>query len=294
MIAAEAGFLLLGSQLGNPQRRPLTPAQWQTLAHRVEGRPSGPDRELERHDLTALGYGAEEADHLLELLSEEALLEACLQRGLDADCYPLTPASPLYPQILRQKLGWKAPACLWAKGNPVLLERPKAALVGSRALAPENAHFARAAGREAARQGYVLVSGNARGADQTAQRAALEAGGAVISVVADALTDHMPGERELFLSENCFDLPFSPIRALSRNPIIHILGEKTFVAQVTPRQGGTWDGTTKNLRQLWSPVFCFRDGSEGSLLLAQLGAQLIAAEELSDFHRLCPLQESFF
>ena len=294
MIASEIGFLLLGSQLGNPQRHPLTPAQWQTLANRVEGRPSAPERELERHDLTALGYGAREADHLLELLSEEALLEACLRRGLDVDCYPLTPASPLYPRILRQKLGWKAPACLWAKGNPVLLELPKVALVGSRALAPENAYFARIIGREAAKQGYVLVSGNAHGADQLAQRAALEAGGPVISVVADALMDHTPGERELFLSENCFDLPFSPIRALSRNPIIHILGEKTFVAQVTPQQGGTWDGTAKNLRQLWSPVFCFRDGSEGSMLLAQLGAQLIGVEQLADLHQLSFLQESLF
>jgi hypothetical protein len=174
------------------------------------------------------------------------------------------------------------------------LEKPKVSLVGSRELLPENRDFAREMGRQAAQQGYVLVSGNARGADQTAQNACLEAGGCVISVVADALADHSLRENMLYLSEEDFDAPFSAQRALSRNRIIHSLGQMTFVAQCGYQTGGTWDGTVKNLRFSWSSVFCLDDHSPASELLNQMGANLICKDNLADLDELQNPQENLF
>ena len=158
---------------------------------------------------------------------------------------------------------------------------------------PESEKFAQEVGVEAAEQGYVLVSGNARGADRVAQNACLENGGCVISVVADDLESKNPSDRILYLSEDGFDLPFSPMRALRRNRVIHALGDKVLVAQATLQSGGTWDGTVRNLRFGWSPVYCYNDGSEAMQSLGQMGAELITMEQLGDFENL-PRRKSLF
>lgn len=294
MRAAERGFLLLSSHLGDAERRPLTVPQLRELAHRMQMRetPEG-DRDLKPADLMALGYGTEMAQRIVNLLSEERLLDRYLKNAAACGCVPLTRIGDGYPLLLRRRLGLDSPGCLWVKGDASLLAQPAVSLVGSRDLFPANREFAREAGRQAALQGYVLVSGNARGADRTAQDSCLRSGGQVISVVADDLSRQPEREHVLYVSEDGFCEAFSAQRALSRNRVIHALGLKTFVAQASLQMGGTWDGTVKNLRSHWSDVYAFRDGSEAMELLAQMGANLIGMDELSSFYDLRAGEESF-
>ena len=294
MTGPEKGFALLTSHLGNPERKVLTTAQFRTLASRVrQAGVSGEDRELTLEDLTALGYGKDFGARVLKLLSEEDLLKHYISRGNRLGCTPVTRVTEAYPILLRQRLGLDSPGILWAKGNVDIMNTPAIALVGSRELNPENRAFAEAVGSYAARQGLTLVSGNARGADRTAQDACLAAGGRVISIVADELWKADPGENQLYLSEEDYDSPFTAQRALSRNRCIHALGRLVFVAQSGHRKGGTWDGTARNLQFGWSPVACFRDGSAASRELEQMGAYLIGVEDLEDFSGL-PEQITIF
>lgn len=283
MNPRERGFLLLTSHLGDPERRVLTTAQLRSLADRVRySLMPGEDRALSREDLVGLGYGREMACRILQLLDEGDRLDAYLRRAAARDCVPVTRVSPGYPLLLRQRLGLDSPGCLWARGDLEILNTPAIALVGSRELREPNRAFAAEAGFRAAEQGLTLVSGNARGADRTAQQACLEAGGRVISIVADEL-DRQPRLRNtLFLSEEDFDTPFSAQRALSRNRCIHALGRMVLVAQSDLGRGGTWDGTVKNLRFGWSTVACFRDGSESARKLEEMGAFLVGQEDLKD------------
>lgn len=295
MNSREKGFLLLTSHLSDPQRNPLSVAQLRVLTDRVAAmRYEEPDRELNAADLSAIGYGGQMAQRILGLLDQEDVLEHYLNRGKRSGCAPITRVSQEYPLRLRKKLGADSPGCLWAKGDTRILQMPKVALVGSRDICPENRRFAETVGIQAAKQGYALVSGNARGADRAAQRACLLSGGWVISVVADELCRQPLQERILYLSEDDFDAAFSSQRALSRNRVIHGLADRTFVAQCNLGTGGTWDGTVKNLRFGWSDVFCFRDESEASVQLAQMGAVLIEEEYLSDFEALKKDSISFF
>ena len=288
MTPAEAGFLLLTSQLGDPNRKPLTQAGLRRLAGRVRASQySGEVRDLVPGDLVAMGYGKTEAEHIVRLLEEEELLEYYISKGRRGGCVPLARVGQGYPALVRHRLSEDSPGCLWAKGDLSLLEYRAVALVGSRDLLPENSRFAREAGLQAARQGFVLVSGNARGADRTAQEACLEAGGSVISVVADCLAEHRERQRVLYLSEACFDGEFSARRALSRNRIIHCMGQLTLVAQVTMGKGGTWDGAVRNLRNRWSPLFCFDDGSLAVDALWEQGAERIPLCALEDLETLC-------
>ncbi len=294
MTGGEYGFLLLTSKLGNPDRKPLTVAQLRELFARAEAlQREEESRNVTAADLVSIGYGPQMAEHIAELLGEEMLLQRYLQRAKKAGCVPVTRATECYPVVLRNRLGLDSPGVLWAKGDLGLLGEPAIALVGSRMLRSANREFAREVGRQVAKQGFTLVSGNARGADQTAQQACLEAGGKVISVVADSLREHSAKENLLYLSEDVFDGEFSAQRALSRNRVIHCLGIKTFVAQSNLEKGGTWDGTTKNLQKNWSPVFCFDDGSSAAIELHHLGAKLIDISQLRDITGLQPDTQSF-
>ena len=281
MNGREAGFLLLTSHLGNPERKVLTVAQLRKLAQRVSLSKRMPaDREMIPEDLLQLGYSRQEAERILNLLSQTEQLSWYVQKGERKGCRPITRVSECYPLQLRKRLGLDSPGCLWAKGDLSLLQTPMIALVGSRDLRRENLEFAREVGKQAALQGITLVSGNARGADQEGQSACLEHGGSVISVVADELEKQPAHDRVLYLSEEGFDLPFSPQRALSRNRVIHCLGRIVLIAQCTYGKGGTWDGTLKNLQNSWSGVSCFQDGSPAVTELIQRGAQPIDMDDL--------------
>ena len=115
----------------------------------------------------------------------------------------------------------------------------------------------------------------------------------MISVVADELWKQPKREHVLYLSEDDYEEAFSTQRALSRNRVIHALGLKTFVAQASLKTGGTWDGTVKNLRFGWSPVFAYDDGSQAMRLLFQMGAVPVGMEELNSIYDLSQDQSNF-
>ena len=281
MTGPEQGFLLLTSTLGDPDRKPLTVAQFRTLAKRVQAA----EREVSARDLTAedllgLGYDASMAERIFSLLSGSSQLREYLHRAQKCDCCPITRLNPLYPLPVRRRLGLESPGVLWAKGDVTLLNRPAVAVIGSRDLQEENRKFAEEAGREIVKQGYILVSGNAKGADRTAQESCLEAGGSVISVVADSLQKQPLRERTLYLSLDDFDQGFSAQRALHRNHVIHTMAELTIAAQCTLGKGGTWEGILANLKNGWNPVCIFDDGSEAVTELQNRGVQLIVSEDL--------------
>lgn len=286
---------MLTSHLGDPESKPLTVAQFRRLtvfARNME-RPSD-KRDLTAEDIMSLGYDRPWAERIMHLLSRQEQLEYYVNQAAKYQCYPITRISSHYPEALRNRLGNDAPGCLWAKGDASLLNCPGVSVVGSRDLREENLSFAAEVGRQAAKQGYILISGNARGADRVAQDSCLENGGKVISIVADSLKKCKAHPNVLYLSEDGFDVSFSAIRALSRNRLIHSMGLVTLVCQCTLEKGGTWSGTTQNLQHHLSPVYCFQDGSAGVEALLQMGAAGVSTKHLEDFSSLPQIQMNMF
>lgn len=295
MNTKEQGFLLMTSHLGDPDRKVLTVAQMRVLAECVRASDAvREDRPMTEEDVMALGYNRPSAQRIMALLSETQRLRQYVYNGVQAGCVPITRITEDYPVLLRRRLGLNAPGCLWAKGDRSLLNQPAIALVGSRELRPENVEFARQAGKQAALQGYVLVSGNARGADREAQESCLAHGGRVISIVADSLLKQPLRENVLYLSEDSYDLAFTTPRALSRNSVIHSMGILTLVAQCRAGTGGSWSGSVNNLHHGYSPLFCFADGSDGAAMLTDRGAQPIKIEQLRDLNALRSDTLNFF
>ena len=295
MNAREQGFLLLTSHLGDPDRKPLTVAQMRVLTACVRAsEKKTEERSMVTEDLMAMGYNRPSAERIVSLLAESERMLNYSIKGVRAGCMPITRITPGYPQLLHKRLSLNTPGVVWAKGDVSLLDMPAIALVGSRELREDNIAFAREVGVQVAKQGFVLVSGNARGADREAQEACLAAGGRVISIVADSLLRQLVREHVLYLSEDSYDLPFSTPRALSRNRLIHCMGRMTLVAQCRKEKGGSWDGSVNNLHNAWSPLYCFDDGSEGAQALIGRGATPVTTAQLTDLTQLVENSLNFF
>ncbi len=97
---------------------------------------------------------------------------------------------PNYPFALRQIDG--APPLLAVKGNLAAAARTSLGVVGSRNASASGAKFAAMIARDAARAGYVITSGLARGIDTAAHRASLESG--TIAVLAGGIDRPYPPE----------------------------------------------------------------------------------------------------
>lgn len=279
MTTAELGFLLLCCDIGDGLP-PLTLHRLELLRRRMQAQKcSTPDCELDVPAFEALGYKKEFAEKLAALFAREEALGTYLALGAQRQCYPMTCVSDGFPP-LRARLGARSPAVLFYRGNLSLLQNRRIALVGSRELNEQGHAFAERIGALAAKEGFTLVSGNARGADRTAQDACLKHGGSVIAVVSEPLyAQPQPDERILYLAESGWHQDFTPARALSRNRLIHALGERSFVAQCAPGSG-TRKGAEDALKHGIAPVFVHEDGTKEAAALAALGAIFVSLDGL--------------
>ena len=154
------------------------------------------------------------------------------------------------------------PDVIYCLGNLALFDRPAVGICGSRSATPQALEHAREFGRLAAEQGFVVVSGYARGVDVGAHLGAMEAGGGTIAVLAEGIA-HFRLRREfadLVTSDSLLALStFRPgaswagWRAMLRNRYIVGLARGLFVVEARERSG-TFEAGLECLRQrkpLW-------------------------------------------
>jgi DNA processing protein len=156
----------------------------------------------------------------------------------------ILPGSRLWPEELA---GIDAPPdSLWLRGRIELLAAaPRVALVGSRSPTPYGETQARRFARVLAGSGVVIVSGYARGVDQCAHRAALEAGGRTIAVLGNGVARPWPEcdllpqllARGLFVSEREPDEPPRPQHFPLRNRLISGLSRAVLVIEAAHASG---------------------------------------------------------
>jgi DNA processing protein len=89
-----------------------------------------------------------------------------------------------YPELLHRLVD--PPVELYSTGVDIetLMARPRMAIVGSRKISPYGKAVTAQFARELAQRGVIIISGLAFGVDAVAHRAALEAGGTTVAVLA--------------------------------------------------------------------------------------------------------------
>ena len=226
----------------------------------------------EEHLVAEHGLAGELAARVVALLDQATGMAFELERLDQAGISVLTPVDEPYPKRLVKRLGTSAPVLLYAAGAVELLSEPGVGVVGSRDVTPEGADVAGAAAVLAARLGMPLVSGGARGVDQTAMNAAFEADGAVVGVLAESLTRKLRGpdiRRAIHEGRTVLCTPYSPAapfsvgNAMGRNKLIYALSDLTLVVAAEVESGGTWAGAAETLRRGFGRVAVWRGAGEG-------------------------------
>ena len=232
---------------------------------RLLGRPAA--------DLTAdLGIEAHQADRIARLLDSGLALAVRLDSLHERGIWTLTPFDAAYPALLRDRLGSGAPPVLYGAGDAALLQALGVGIVGSRETSAAGLDVARAAAAVAVGAGRPVVSGAAGGVDPAALRAAHDAGGSALGVVAGGLElaiSRADDRRALLAGRLCLATPYPPdarvtdANATGRSRIIYALSRVTLVVACEDGTGRTWAGATEALDQGHGPVAVWRGAGEG-------------------------------
>ncbi|MFU8787977.1 MAG: DNA-processing protein DprA [Methylobacter sp.] len=246
--------------------KPLTPTEWGRFAAWLKEQKLLPTQLLNgdiAENLSTWQDSKIPLNRLQDLLSRGHALALAMEKWQRAGIWVLTRADTDYPKRLKHRLKNDAPPFLFGAGNPQLLNNGGIAVVGSRTVSEENLQYADALGVKSALAGVNIVSGGAKGIDETAMLGALSVDGSVIGVLADSLLKAATSQkwRNSLLNNNLVLVsPFYPEagfavgNAMARNKYIYCLSDAVVVVH-SGKTGGTWSGAIENLKKAWVPVW---------------------------------------
>ncbi|CAA6603800.1 Putative DNA protecting protein DprA (modular protein) [Rhodospirillaceae bacterium LM-1] len=175
--------------------------------------------------------------------------------------FELSPGLARYPESVLAMLGRKAPL-LYAQGNLDLLASQGIGFCGSRHASAKGLETAADCAEQAAKDGYVVISGNAAGIDFTAHYSALKAGGTTILVLPEGI-DHFrikkdlqsvwDWKRTLVVSQFEPAAVWKSYRAMERNDMIIALSRAMIVIEAGAT-GGTLHAGMRTLA-VGKPLF---------------------------------------
>jgi DNA processing protein len=194
--------------------------------------------------------------------------------------------APAFPARLRQLAD--SPIVLYQRGTRIPRDEWAISIVGSRQCTSYGESLAKRLAGGLARRGFTIVSGLARGIDGVAHRAALEAGGRTIAVLAGGLSNIYPPEhRKLaddivaagaLVSESPMNLAALPDLFPRRNRLISGLSLGVVVVEAHARSGALI--TARHAAEQGREVFAVpgridSEASAGTLELIRSGAVLV-------------------
>ena len=294
---AQAILLLTVSFGRNDQKsaKPLSKGEWSRFAiwlkdHELE--PSGLLQGDLQTKLSRLSDKSISADRIQALLERGTTLGLALEKWERAGLWVMTRSDTDYPDRLKRRLRLNSPAVLFGCGNKNLLNKGGVAVIGSRDADEGDLNFTQHIGKETALQGYSIVSGGARGVDQSAMMGALDNEGTAIGVMADSLlkaTSSAKYRNKIMSGDLVLISPFNPEasfnvgNAMARNRYIYCLADTAIVISSTADKGGTWTGAIENLKAAWVPLWVKKTETQksGNPFLVDKGASWLPEAPLS-------------
>jgi predicted Rossmann fold nucleotide-binding protein DprA/Smf involved in DNA uptake len=228
-----------------------------------------------------------EASRLRALLNRGFALSLAMEKWTNGSVWIVSREGEGYPERIKDRLRHHAPPLLYGCGERSLLGHGGVAIVGSRDVDPAGIDFTKAVAEACAREKLPVISGGARGVDQWSMLAALEAGGAVLGVMADSLARaSTAGNAREPIREGRLTLvsPFDPEagfnvgNAMARNKVIYALADYGVVVSSGYHEGGTWSGAVEQLERFKLVPMFVRDQPdvpEGNVRLRNMGAHAL-------------------
>lgn len=265
---AQATLLLTSyfSKSSSESAKPLTNAEWGRFALWLKEKSTTPADLLVADPKTLLQGWHDvriSAERIIELLSRGHSLALALEKWQRAGLWVVTRSDPEYPRRLKRRLKTDSPPVLFGCGNKALLNAGGLAVIGSRNASEADLAFTDQVGAKAAAEGIAIVSGGARGVDETAMQGAIKQGGVVIGVMADSLLKAatsskwrkgLMDDHAVLVSPFYPEAGFSAGNAMARNKYIYCLADSSLVIH-SGKKGGTLNGAEENLKKAWVPLW---------------------------------------
>lgn len=206
-----------------------------------------------------LGLSCEQIQALFHPTSE-AEEDLRLYREMEIDV--LLSSDSRYPWSIISLLGRTAPPLLFGKGNLELLQMPALGVSGSRRACENSLGDVTRLCETLGSEGWVIISGGARGTDEAAHLAAVRSGPGTIVVLPTGvlrpnlrkeLTKHLEAGKALLISEFFPEQGWTVGCAMQRNRILVALSRAIVV--VEPGSTGGTGGTGRIAQKLGVPLF---------------------------------------
>ena len=279
--------ILLTVPFGKTDAKPLSVREWGRFALWLKDHELEPSRLLKGDPQSLLSGWMDRTVTLQRiegLLDRGGALGLALEKWQRAGLWIVTRSEPDYPERLKRRLRLDSPPVLFGCGNKTLLNKGGVAVVGSRDADEADLNFSASLARAAANQGLSVISGGARGVDESAMLGALESEGTSVGVLADSLLRAATSakyRKHLLAGDLVLVSPFNPEagfnvgNAMARNKHIYCLSDAAVVVNSTPDKGGTWNGAIEDLKSEWVPLWVQPkdDPASGNATLVQKGAR---------------------
>ena len=265
---AQATLLLTSyfSKAGNTTAKPLTNTEWGRFALWLKEKSATPADLLLTNPQTLLNGWHDtriSAERITELLNRGHSLALAMEKWQRAGLWVVTRSDPEYPKRLKLRLKTDSPPVLFGCGNKALLNAGGLAVIGSRNANEADLAFTGQVGAKAASENIAIVSGGARGVDETAMLGAMQQGGIVIGVMADSLLKAATSSKwrkglmdghAVLVSPFYPEAGFNVGNAMARNKYIYCLADSSLVIHAG-KTGGTLNGAEENLKKAWVPLW---------------------------------------
>jgi predicted Rossmann fold nucleotide-binding protein DprA/Smf involved in DNA uptake len=283
--------------------KPLAPKEYGRFAEWLHQRSLTPAHLLRGNPNDLLGGWQDKTvsiERVNALLDRGPALAISMEKWLRSGLWVMIRSDPDYPRRLKQRLKSDSPAILFGCGNRALLNRGGLAVVGSRKVNDGDLVYSSKLGALASNAGISIVSGGARGVDETAMLGALEAEGTAVGVLADSLLRACSGAKyRKYLLENNLVLVssfnpeagFNAGNAMQRNKYIYCIADAALAVH-SGKTGGTWTGAKEDLKRGWVPLWVkpTDDPEAGNAALIAAGASQAPASidgvEVAAFFRV--------
>ncbi|MEC8057827.1 MAG: DNA-processing protein DprA [Pseudomonadota bacterium] len=254
------------TKANDSEHKPLTPIEWGRFAKWLHENQHKPEDLLtcKVKDILIKWQDPKiSSNRLLYLLGRGHSMALNLEKWSRSGLWVITRADSEYPWRLKQRLKQDAPPVLFGCGSKELLNLTGLAVVGSRNASEKDLNYAEIIGSKASLEGIAIVSGGAKGIDESAMLGAINNQGVTIGVMADNLLKQTTSKKwrsalmngqAVLISPFYPEAGFSTGNAMARNKYIYCLADSSLVVH-SGLKGGTLTGAQENIKKGWVPIY---------------------------------------
>lgn len=286
-------ILLLTSYFAKSSDRnlkPLSTTEWNRLVRWLQTKSINPEDFLTQ-DIDSLLHGWQDKtitiERVISLLERKSSLAIALDKWIKIGIWIISRGDKAYPKKLKEKLKESTPPILFGIGNIELLNQNYIGIVGARQTSEKELEATKCIGKNISENNYGVVSGGAKGVDESGMLGALESGGYSLGFVADSLIRKSTASifRKYIINKRlCLASPFNPEagfnvgNAMSRNKLIYTQSDASIVIK-SDTKGGTWEGAKENLKKKWVPLWVVDCKEKGNEEIIKMGAKKLSIKD---------------